>query len=157
MTRRPARNITWELVTPKLAQIVEDTFHSAAKSGWVDSKGETSVQADKLLTHGPSWAVRKEVNEVETLVSVEARSDSEAGILLRFHDSDNSLVAVYSPTLKGIWIHDRQKGVYGSRLGFMEVPEIGPSIHLVAEAQGSSASLKRLPMASTSIERRRSW
>jgi Protein of unknown function (DUF4038)/Domain of unknown function (DUF5060) len=129
------------LSQPKLAQIVEDTFHSTAKSGWLDSKGETSVQTDKLLTHGPSWAVRKEVNEADMLVSVEARSDAEAGILLRFHDPDDSLVAVYSPTLKGVWIHDRQRGVYGSRLGFMEVPEIGPSIHLVAEAQGSSASL----------------
>lgn len=129
------------LSRPKLTQIGEGAFSSSAKAEWLDSQGQTSVQAGRLVTHGRTWTVRKDVSEADTLVRVEARSDSDAGILLRFHDPDNSLVAVYSPTAKGIWIHDREKGKYGPRLGFMDVPVIGPNVHLVAEAHGSSASL----------------
>ena len=81
------------------------------------------------------------MNESDVMVSADAKSDAEVGIALRFHDSGNSVVAVYSPALKGIWIHERQNGEYGARLGFMDVPEISADYRLVAEAHGRAASL----------------
>jgi Protein of unknown function (DUF4038)/Domain of unknown function (DUF5060) len=129
------------LSRPTLTEVFDDSSRSPGKSGWHDSRGQTSPQAGQLLAAGSTWGVFTNVNQVNELVSVEARSDSEAGILLRFHDPNNSLVAVYSATLKGLWIHDRQNGEYGPRLGLTEVPEIGPRIHLVAETHGTSVSL----------------
>ena len=129
------------LSRPQVTEIFDDSAQSPAKSRWLDSAGKTSPQKDQLLSPGSAWGVFTDVNQVDVLVSVEARSDSEAGILLRFHDANNSLVAVYSAALKGMWILDRQNGEYGQRLGLTEVREIGPDIHLVAEAHGSSVSL----------------
>ena len=129
------------LSRPELTKVFEDAAYSPGKPGWIDSRDQTSAQGRKPFSAGSTWGVLKDVNQADVLVSVEARSDTEAGILLRFQDPSNSLVAVYSPKLKGLWIHDRQKGEYGPRLGLTEVPEIGPSIRLLAEAHGPSASL----------------
>ncbi|MBI4166239.1 MAG: DUF4038 domain-containing protein [Acidobacteria bacterium] len=129
------------LSRPKLSGVFEDSFEVSAKTHWVDHGNHTSVEGGQLSTTGSTWTVLKDVEASDMVVNVEARSEVEVGILLRFKDTDNCLVAVYSRLLKSIWIHDRQKGEYGSRLGFMEVPEMGPSVRLVAEAHGSSASL----------------
>jgi Protein of unknown function (DUF4038)/Domain of unknown function (DUF5060) len=140
----PATGDKYELgrvLRPKLLPLLEDTFQSIGNPDWLEIKGNTSMEPGRLLTHGPTWIVRKDTNESNVVVSVDARSDVNAGIILRSHDADNSLIAVYSSALKGIWIHDRQNGHYGSRLGFMEIPEIGPDIHLVAEAHAHFASL----------------
>ena len=75
------------------------------------------------------------------MASVDANSDAEAGIILRFHDADNYLVALYSPLLKAIFLHDRKNGQWGEMLGKVEVPKIGPKIQLVAAACGEFAAL----------------
>ena len=71
----------------------------------------------------------------------DARSDAEAGIILRFHDPDNYLVALYTPSLKAIYLHDRKNGQWGSPLGHVPVPEIGPKIQLTAATCGDHAAL----------------
>jgi hypothetical protein len=129
------------LSRPELSRIFEDSFEASAKTDWVDHGAHTSARGGQLSAAESTWTVVKNVKESDMVVSVEARSDVEAGILLRFQDSDNCLVAVCSPRLKGIWFHDRQKGEYGPRLGVVRVPVIGPKIQLIAETHGSSASL----------------
>jgi hypothetical protein len=129
------------LSRPEIARVFEGSFEASAKPDWVDHGGHASAQEGHLLAAASTWTVLKNVKECDMVVSVEARSDVEAGILLRFQDSDNSLVAVYSPPLSRIWFHDRQKGEYGPRLGIAEVPVIGPKIRLIAEAHGTFASL----------------
>ena len=74
------------------------------------------------------------VHATNLMASAEANSDAEAGIILRFHDLDNYLVALYSPSLKAIYIHDRKNGQWGDQLGRVEVPKIGPKIELTAAA-----------------------
>jgi hypothetical protein len=81
------------------------------------------------------------MQESDAIASVEARSDSEAGILLRLQESGDGVVAIYSPVMKGIWIHERAKGEYGQRLGFTAVSSIGPKLRMVAEVHGRVASL----------------
>jgi hypothetical protein len=56
-------------------------------------------------------------------------------------DKGDCLLAIYSPEMKGIWIHERQNGEYGRRLGFVAVPAIGPKFRMTAEAHGAMASL----------------
>jgi len=128
-----------KLLTPPLTPVPEDSFSSY--SGWVDAGAKTSLRDGKLLTNGTTWTTLKSPTDADVLVRVEAKSNAEAGVLLRFQDTANTLVAVYSPRLKGIWIQDRKNGEYGSTLGFADVREIGPDIHLVAEARGSTASV----------------
>ena len=127
-----------KLARPVLAAVFSDTGFIPGKSGWVDF-GEESTTG---TAGGKStWSVLRDVSATDMLVAVDARSDAEAGILLRFHDPKNSLVAVYSPDLKSIWLHDRRNGEYGPRLGASAVTEIGPDIHLVGEVHGSFVSL----------------
>ncbi len=64
-----------------------------------------------------------------------------AGIILRFHDADNCVVGLDTPSLNAIYIHDRTKGEWGSSLGGVAVPEIGPTIRLTASACGNRAGL----------------
>jgi hypothetical protein len=129
------------LSRPQVNRVFQGTAYSPGKPGWLDLSDQSSVQGRNPATARSTWGVLKDVNEADMLVSVKSHRDAEAGILLRFHDSDNSLVAVYSHELKSVWLHDRQNGEYGPRLGATHVPEIGSDITLVAEANGSSASL----------------
>lgn len=130
-----------KVARPHLALLFQDSFQSAKQANWSDKGNPTSVEQSRLVGHGSTWAILKDVNESDVMVSADAKSDAEVGIALRFHDSGNSIVAVYSPALKGIWIHQRQNGEYGARLGFMDVPEISAEYRLVAEAHGTAASL----------------
>lgn len=43
------------------------------------------------------------------MASVDANSYAEAGSILRLHAVDNCLVALYSPLLQAIFLHDRQE------------------------------------------------
>ena len=54
--------------------------------------------------------VLEKVSETNLMASVEANSNAEAGIMLRFHDPENYLVALYSPSFKAIYVHDRKNG-----------------------------------------------
>ena len=75
------------------------------------------------------------------MVSVDARSDAEAGIILRFHDSDNYVVGLYTPSLKCMYIHDRRHGDYGMPLGRVGIRKIGRNIRLTAAVSGPHAML----------------
>ena len=88
------------------------------------------------------------IDEVDLMASVEAKSNAEAGIVLRFHDLNNYLVALYSPRRKAIYLLDRKNGQWGPffayripQLGIVDVPEIGPKIRLTAGACGDYAAL----------------
>lgn len=85
--------------------------------------------------------VRETINDTNLMASLDARSDAEAGIILRFHGIDEYLVALYTPQLKGIYIHDRKNGNWGERFGEIAVPEIGPNIHLIAAVSGAYAAM----------------
>jgi len=70
-----------------------------------------------------------------------ARSDAEAGLVLRFQDPDNYIVALYSPHFQSIFIHDRRDGDWGAMLGNVKTPGIGPEIRLSAATVGEYAAL----------------
>jgi hypothetical protein len=86
--------------------------------------------------------ILEKFNETNVMASVEANSDAEAGIILRFHNPEHYLVALYTPSLNAIYLHDRKHGAWGDPLGKVAVPEIGPRIRLTAAASGEFAALK---------------
>ena len=83
-------------------------------------------------------------------VSVDAKSIAEAGIILRFQDPKNYVLACYAPKYFGlsrspinesIYIREFVDGWPGDYLGLVQVPGLGPDIHLDAKLEGSMATL----------------
>jgi hypothetical protein len=122
-------------------KLFEDRFEGANSSAWKDY-GTPSQRKEGHLVGGKGMVtVLEKINDTNLMASADANRDAEAGIILRFHDADNYLVALYSPSLKAIFLHDRKAGKWGDPLGRMPVPEIAPKIHLVAAACGDYAAL----------------
>ena len=121
--------------------LLEETFDKADAASWKDYGTTTRRENARLVGGKGMVTVAEKINELDLMASVDANSDAEAGIILRFHDADNYLVALYSPLLKAIFLHDRKNGQWGEMLGRVSVPEIGPRIDLVAAACGEFAAL----------------
>ena len=121
--------------------LFEDAFDKADAASWKDYGTPTRRENARLVGGKGMVTVAEKISELDLMASVDANSDAEAGIILRFHDADNYLVALYSPLLKAIFLHDRKNGQWGEMLGRVDVPELGPKIHLLAAARGEFAAL----------------
>ncbi|MCU0979353.1 MAG: DUF4038 domain-containing protein [Pirellulaceae bacterium] len=121
--------------------LFEDRFETPDASAWKDYGTPTRRENARLVGGKGMVTVAEKISERDLMASVDANRDAEAGIILRFHDADNYLVALYSPLLKAIFLHDRKTGQWGEMLGKVEVPELGPRVHLVAAARGEFAAL----------------
>jgi len=121
--------------------ILVDKFDGADASDWKDYGTPTRRQGGRLVGGKGMVTIQEKISETNLMASVDARSDAEAGLILRFHDNDHYLVALYTPLLKAIYIHDRKNGEWGEPLGRVAVPEIGPKIHLTAAACGEYAAM----------------
>jgi len=121
--------------------LFEDRFEGADASAWKDHGTPTRRKDGRLLGGKGVVTILEKVNDTDLMASADANSDAEAGIILRFHDRDHYLVALYSPSLKKIYLHDRKGGQWGDPLGEVSVPEIGPKIHLTAAASGKYAAM----------------
>jgi len=129
------------LVRPRTSVLFEDSFDGGRKPEWTDLGEKTTVQTGEVLADKSTWMILNGVKESDVIVSVESGSNAETGLILRAQNAENCLVAVYSPVMKGVWIHERRQGDYGPRMGFTAVPEVGSKIQLVGEVHGTVASL----------------
>jgi hypothetical protein len=82
-----------------------------------------------------------QLSEKDLQASVELQSDQTAALLLRYHDADNYLAAVYSPADKAVYLLEREKGEDGRPLGSMPVGVIESNAVLSAEARGPWAAV----------------
>lgn len=121
--------------------LLEEEFDKVDAASWKDYGTPTRRENARLVGGKGLVTVAEKIHERDLMASVDANSDAEAGIILRFHDTDNYLVALYSPLLKAIFLHDRKIGQWGEMLGRVSVPEVGPRIQLVAAACGEFAAL----------------
>lgn len=122
-------------------RIFEDRFEGSDASAWKDYGTPTQRKDGRLVGHKGMVTVVEKIAEPDVMASVDARSDAEAGIILRFQNPDHYLIALYSPKLKAIYVHDRINGAWGDMLGKIDVPEIGPRVHLTAAACGEYAAM----------------
>ncbi len=111
-------------------------------AAWKDY-GTATQRKDGFLTGGKGvLSIVKTVDAKNVMVScASARSNAEAGLVLRFQDPDNYIVALYSPHFKSIFIHDRRDGNWGAMLGKVDAPEVGAEIRLSAAAVDEYAAL----------------
>ena len=119
----------------------EHHFSKADSTKWKDRGSATHCKNGYLVADTNMVTTLKGSKVSDAMVSVDAKSDAEAGIVLRYHNLDNYLVALYSPLFKCIYLQDRRHGQYGLPLGRINVPKIGPNIHLIAAVCGSHAAM----------------
>lgn len=122
-------------------RIFQDRFNGADASAWKDHGTQTQRKNGRLVGAKQTVTVLNKITEADLMASVDARSDAEAGIILRFHDPDNYVVAIYSAQRKAIYLKDRRDGVFGEMLGKAPVQKIGPEIRLTAAVCGNRAAL----------------
>jgi len=122
-------------------RLFEDRFEGADASAWKDYGSASQRKNGRLVGGKGMLTVMEKISDTDVMASVEANSDAEAGIVLRFHSAEHYLVALYTPSLKAMYLHDRKDGAWGDPLGKVPVPEIGPRIRLTAAACGEYAAL----------------
>jgi hypothetical protein len=141
----PALGIKIDLGTverPSPAAVIrEDKFEAGKASAWTDYGTKSVRDSGTRSANGDMLAVLNEISETNLVAAVDAHSDSEAGLVLRFHDADNYLAAIYSSKEKAIYLLDRKVGVDGPPLCSTPAPTIGPNIRLTAEVRGGWAAV----------------
>ena len=115
----------------------EDNFDAGKNPAWHDYGALTTASAGRLTApHGTITPVTG-TNEQNPMVKVDAlKSCGEAGIILRFVDPGNFLLAMYSPAHQAMWFHEVVGGNYGGTVNWMPVPSIGENLHLIASVDG---------------------
>ena len=121
---------------------------SSGPSGWPEGCTGDSATQKGQVERTNRVSILESIDEKDLMVSVEANSYAEAGIVLRFRDINNYLVGLYSPRHKAIYLLDRRHGQWGPffayripQLGMVDVPEIRPRIRLTVAASGNFAGL----------------
>ncbi len=111
-----------------------DWFGPAETGPWKDFGVRTTRTDGHLLGGKEMLTMVANQAALDSEVSVSANSNAEAGIVLRFHDPNNYVVALYSPALHAIYLHDRKNGEWRQQLGRVDVPPFGPHIRLTGVA-----------------------
>ena len=126
---------------PPGAVIQRDNFETAASASWTDYGAKTERSEGALRTSGAAVAVIDGVNETNVVATVHARRNTNAGLLLRFHDPNNYVAGVYAPSEKALYILDRKNGSNGEPLGRVSVPTIQSAVTLSAQVSGDWAAV----------------
>lgn len=127
--------------SPAAPTLFEDHFEGDSASAWKDYGTPSRRQNGRMIGGKGMVTILEKIRATDVMAGVDARSDAEAGIILRFHDPDNYLVALYSPLFKTIFLHDRRNGQWGAMLGEVPVPAIAPGIRLTPGACGDYAAM----------------
>jgi hypothetical protein len=108
--------------THSQAIIFEDDFESNDSSRWRD-RGSATKRNDGYLVSGKNMLTTVNgIDEKNVLVTVDVSKEAEAGIILRYQDPNNYVVALYHPALKNILIQERYQGEWGPWLGKVWLP-----------------------------------
>ena len=116
--------------------IFTDAFETSTSSNWADYATKSLRKGGRLSATGQTVAVVRGVTEENLVAGVSIHADSNAGLLLRFHDPGSYLAAVYSAKDKRIYLVDEVKGVKGNLLGSTPVTDASGVMRLTAEVQG---------------------
>jgi hypothetical protein len=127
---------------PSPGEIIrQEKFDNGGASNWTDYGAKTAREAGRLSASGDTLTIVNQFNGTDFVAAVDGHSGAEAALVLRYHDPDNYLAAVYSPKDKAMYLLDRNKGVDGPPLGNTPIPAIGSDIRLTAEVRGGWAAV----------------
>lgn len=114
-------------------------------TNWKDY-GTISLRENGVLVGKKDLLTILENVEVKNVVVScdKVRNDAEAGIILRFKDADNYIVALYRPIpgwKKQVFFLERKNGEYSSPLGMIEVADIDEEFKMTAAVSSEYATL----------------
>jgi Protein of unknown function (DUF4038)/Domain of unknown function (DUF5060) len=119
--------------------LFEDKFDGGENSNWTDYGVKAQRSGGRISARENFLAISNQVHEQDVVAAVDGHSGTSAELVLRYHDADNYVAAVYSPAAKAVYLLDRTKGADGSPIGSMPVATVGPDIRLTAEVRGKWA------------------
>jgi len=102
-------------------------------------KPDIGIRDGRFRITGNTIAVVDGVQAKDVRVAVDALSDGEAGIVLRFQDPDNFLLAICAND--SIYFHEVVGGNFGLALERVMTDRLAPDIHLAAEVKGADVKL----------------
>lgn len=114
---------------------------------------DIGIRDGRLRLTGRTLAVVDGVRAKDVRVAVDALSNGEAGVALRFQDPGNFLLAICANG--SVYFHEVVRGDDGPMLDRVMTDGLGPSIHLTAEVKGAQATLTVSDGAKTVTTRHR--
>jgi len=131
--------------------VFEDDFSKGAGTRWRDDGPKSTITEGHLVTQKGALVILEEEIDQYMSVTVDAKSDAEAGIILNYTDKNNYLVGLYTPAPKRMYFHEVIDGNYGEPLGAGDgpltrgprvLPELNENITLTATLQNGVATLE---------------
>jgi len=131
--------------------VFEEDFSKDNRNRWRDDGSRSKIEEGQLVTQKGAIVILKEDIEQYISVSVDAKSDAEAGIVLNYTDKNNYLVGLYTPASKRMYFHEVIDGNYGEPLGAGDgpltsgpriLPELNENITLNVTLQNGVAMLE---------------
>lgn len=122
--------------------ILTDDFDSAGKTPWRDLLGVTQVVDGKLVARSPrNDVLLHDVKERNVQVSVDAEAAAQMGILVRYQDADNFVLAFYTPGAKTLGFHHAVDGNLGPWIRPVSTEDLtGTSIQMTVSVEGDRIS-----------------
>jgi hypothetical protein len=114
------------------------TFTDVASS-WEDVDGGSNQDGGQRSQQGTSLSILKNRRDLNVVASVEARSDSDAGIVLRYRNAGNYVLASYSARRKAMQLLVRRDGKDEMLRSATDIPQLGRDVRLTAEVRDGAA------------------
>ncbi len=106
------------------------------------AQAASGVKDGKMrLSGGNAIATVKDIVGKDLLLSVDAGNNAEAGLILRYKDHNNFLLAHYSPINGGVYFHEVVNGNWGGMLDRIQAETLQGTVHLEAKLQDKVATL----------------
>jgi len=122
-----------------------DNFDSGRRPEWVDFVGTTSVQGGKLVAGSAQNVVCATTLSIRDVrVDVDAGAGVQMGIVLRYQDNNNYVLAFFAPTQgQGpvLGFHERLNGNFGPWLNPVPAPGLSGTVHMTVQAAGPNATV----------------
>jgi uncharacterized protein (DUF608 family) len=141
---RPARlSVSADTATQAKTVRFADRFEGPRDTRWVDVSGSTEVRDGALRsTSDGSVTILNGLVDQQAKVRLMARKQLQFGIVLRYENNDNYVLAFFEPTQKIIAVHERKNGSFGSHVTATKIEGLtaGP-ITLETEIAGADLKL----------------
>ncbi len=132
--------------------VFEDDFSKDTRNRWIDDGSPSKIKDGQLATQEGALVILNEDIGEYLSVSVDARSDEDAGIIVNYQDKDNYLVGLYSSLENKMYFYEVIDGHRGEPLGAGRGPltrgprvlpkGIGKDITLTVTQQNGVATLE---------------
>lgn len=112
--------------------ILKDEFTSA-DSPWTDHATPSTRGHGSFSSTGQLLAILEGTRESNLVIAVDAHSNTDAGLIVRYRDNDNYVGAVFSASDSAIYLFQRKDGHTGKPIGRTLVSGLGTTFRLTAE------------------------